>query len=469
MKNKQSSLNHCVRSGKVLALILGTVLGSVYSPVFASTWTGGAGNWTDTGNPGWNGAYPDAIGAIASFTNTQTGTAATIQNIAASVTVGTLEYSAAGANQVRTITMTNPLTFNQNGGVAGSATISNTNSNTGTNNRLSFSAGSIVLADDLLITNTGGSTSTTASIQFLAGISGTGNLTISNVSNTFDHATGAHAGAVTFGAANSFTGNVLVEKGVVAFSNAAAFGGTGNAVALGSAGNSATVLYTGNATVANNFTVAATSGTNILGGTSTSASTTTFSGTMMLNGNLSLTSSRPVGNDVRYTGIISGSGSVTTIGTGEIQFGDGTAALTNTYTGNTTLSETSSLVLADNAKLTFVIGASGVNNKISGTANQVLRLEGDFLFDLSGAASVGSWTIVDLSTLNESFTSTFSVASGFAETFLDSGVWTRTLGPSTYTFTESTGVLSAVPEPDAISMLLGGVGLLLVLRRARRD
>ncbi len=461
MKNIHSPRKSCFHLTKLLALSLGLSLSVVPPSVFASTWIGGAGNWSDNGNPGWNDTgVPNAVGATVLFTNTQTGSAATVQDVGLGVIIGTLEYSAAGANQVRTITMSNPITFNQDGVGVGVATISNTNMNAGTNNRLSFSSGSIVLADDLLISNSGGSTSTTASIQILSTVSGVGNLTISNVSNTFNHTTGVAAGAITFGGANNFTGSVLIEKGVVAFSNASAFGVMGNAVTLGSAGNSTTVIYTGNAAVANNFTVAATSGTNILGGTSASASTSTFSGSVMLNGDLSLTSSKPSGYDVRYTGVISGSGSVTTIGTGETQFGDGVAVLTNTFTGNITLSEASSLVLADNAKLTFVIGAAGLNNKISGTANQNLTLDGDFVFKLDGAASAGSWVIVDIGTLNATFGSTFTVV-GFTDN-LD-----NTWSFGNYTFTEATGILSAIPEPSTFVMLIGGVGL-LVVRCVRR-
>jgi hypothetical protein len=124
------------------------------------------------------------------------------------------------------------------------------------------------------------------------------------------------------------------------------------------------------------------------------------------------------------------------------------------------LSETSSLVLSDNAALTFVIGATGVNNKISGTANQVLTLDGDFIFNLSGAASVGSWTIVDVGTLNETFSSTFSVV-GFTDNLND------TWSSGNYTFSEATGILLAIPEPSTFAILLSGVGMLLV-RRARK-
>lgn len=129
----------------------------------------------------------------------------------------------------------------------------------------------------------------------------------------------------------------------------------------------------------------------------------------------------------------------------------------NTYTGST-LVNAGAVQLADNASLTFFIGATGVNNSLQGTG--ILNLDGDFVFNLTSAASVGAWTIVDVASLTETYGSTFSVQ-GFTET--SSGVWQS----GNYTFTESTGVLSAVPEPTAaVLAALGAFGL--CLRRRNR-
>ncbi|TXI84091.1 MAG: PEP-CTERM sorting domain-containing protein, partial [Cupriavidus sp.] len=267
-----------------------------------------------------------------------------------------------------------------------------------------------------------------------------------------------------------------VKKGAVIFgSTANAFGSVSNVITLGSAGDgSASLVGTasgGTATLANNIIVASgTGGTLLLGSNGNGAYNTTFSGTLTLNGDVSLISGRPAGNDVRYTNVISGVGSVTTVGGGKTQFGNGVANIVNTYRGNTTLADGSSLALSDNTKMTFYIGNSGENNKITATGIQnVLTLDGDFVFDLTGAAANGTWQIVDVSLLAETFSSTFSV---YTSTNLtnpwteNANVWTYVNGGVTYSFSEATGILTAVPEPTT-ALLFGGGLMVLLLRRRR--
>lgn len=155
------------------------------------------------------------------------------------------------------------------------------------------------------------------------------------------------------------------------------------------------------------------------------------------------------------TALSSSGGALSKEGAGTI-----TLAGQNSYTGNTTVS-LGTLVLADDAELRFNIGASGVNNTVQGTG--VLTLDGDFNFDLSGAASIGTWNIVNVGTLSETFGSTFSVV-GFTDAGGD--LWTKAVGGSTYTFNEADGTLTAVPEPGTLAalLMLGGVG---VARRRR--
>lgn len=131
-------------------------------------------------------------------------------------------------------------------------------------------------------------------------------------------------------------------------------------------------------------------------------------------------------------------GAVPTTG-GLTKNGLGTLTLNglNTYTGNTVVNA-GGLTLADNAQMKFIIGANGVNNSVSGSGTATFN--GDFEIDTSGAAIANgnSWTLVNVGTLTETFSATFSV-NGFTES---GNAWTKTVGSNTWTFSESTGVLS---------------------------
>jgi hypothetical protein len=122
----------------------------------------------------------------------------------------------------------------------------------------------------------------------------------------------------------------------------------------------------------------------------------------------------------------------------------------NTYTGNTILGQNSGLVsleLTNTSSMKFKIGANNVNTKITGAFPQTtgtVMLNGVFNIDLSSAARVhnNSWTLVDVSNLNETYGANFQLAAPFTES--SPGVWTYNDGlvPSgAWTFTESTGVL----------------------------
>jgi autotransporter-associated beta strand protein len=132
--------------------------------------------------------------------------------------------------------------------------------------------------------------------------------------------------------------------------------------------------------------------------------------------------------------------------------GEGTLTLTaaNIYTGDTTVIG-GTLELTESAQLKFVLGASsGVNNSLAGIGSVVL--DGDFVIDTSAADALpsGSWTLVDVSTLTGPYGSSFSVIG-----FVDAGdqKWTKANGAKTYTFDETTGILSLVTGPGFSSWI----------------
>ena len=116
----------------------------------------------------------------------------------------------------------------------------------------------------------------------------------------------------------------------------------------------------------------------------------------------------------------------------------------NTYTGNTTVNA-GTLALADNAQLTFSIGAaSGTNNSISGAG--IVTLDGDFNIDTAltdaSALTAGTWTLENVASLAGAYGTTFQVVSGATPWTAAGDVWTRTVGSKTYSFDETTGILT---------------------------
>ena len=134
---------------------------------------------------------------------------------------------------------------------------------------------------------------------------------------------------------------------------------------------------------------------------------------------------------ILVTAPVSGTGDLTIIANLGTTF-----AATNTFTGN--LIVNGAFTLADTGTLVFDIGASGVNNSVSGTGPATFN--GTFTIDLTDAGNtVGdSWTLVTVDTLTETFGPAFNVA-GFTE---NEGIWTSTSG--TYQFSELTGVLARI-------------------------
>lgn len=139
----------------------------------------------------------------------------------------------------------------------------------------------------------------------------------------------------------------------------------------------------------------------------------------------------------------------------------------NSFTGDLISTATSTyFTLANTGTFSFDIGASGVNNRIFGSpsTNGTAIFNGTFSFDLSSAETTlgASWTIVDNSTLLESYGGTFAVA-GFTDS--GGGVWTN----GSYEFDQGTGVLtSIIPEPSSFASLFGAVMLGFAATRRRR-
>lgn len=87
-------------------------------------------------------------------------------------------------------------------------------------------------------------------------------------------------------------------------------------------------------------------------------------------------------------------------------------------------------------------------------------------------AGTYSWNLFDMASETGTF-ATISLGDQYFGSLLDAdlnGIWDLTSGDNTWQFTESTGVLdlAVIPEPSAAA-LLGGMGILALLRRRRSN
>lgn len=265
---------------------------------------------------------------------------------------------------------------------------------------------------------------------------------------------GANANAANTSGTASFT----LNAGTVTATGGNSFGGSnsilninGGVISLG------TVSSIGNNTIniGGDFSFAGTANTAFTGNVSLGSATRSITNTA--------TGSRTFSGAITAS---SASAGLTLAGTGTTTLGG-----INTYTGNTTVTG-GRLNLADNAQLRFTIGGDGINNQLVNSGGTI-SLDGDFVFDLSGAGTTigNSWTLATGSINYAGALGTFSVAStGGAFNEISSGIWTRDENSVTYQFSELNSQLSVVPEPSTYALLaLSQLGFAAhVIRRRRR-
>lgn len=335
------------------------------------------------------------------------------------------------------------------------------------------------------------------------------NLTVSNGST----GTATFSGNITSGSTgtqiltlNFATGRTIAITGTIG-------GGTGS-VALTKAGTGLLSLttahtYTGDTRIAAGTLQLDTGGTNLSLQNSTVDMNAADTGVLQFRGstgtvgavfgglkgsrNISLqnTSGNAValtigGNNqsTTYSGVLSGSGSLSKTGTGTFILSN-----TNIYGGTTTVTGGELLVTGSTASPVIVQAGAAIGGSGTINGNLTLGSDADFVFDLSfvdanalavsgtfsldssfGIANLvaadgsaldwsdigdGSYTLLDTSfVFNETNISNFGAANAF-----DIG------GGRSAFFSNGSLVLNVVPEPGTFAMLLGGMGVLIVRRR----
>ena len=394
-----------------------------------------SGNWNTATS--WNPAtVPNGIGVVVE--KTTSGNSTLTQDIASGATAGTITNNAPG-NANFTLTLTNGLTLNQDGGGAGSASLNNN-----LNGRLILGAtGTLTLADNVNITNTGGNINTTGAISITTTVAGTGNITFSNVSNV------ANQGQIAFTGSNTYTGTATIAKGAVSYGNGLSFGNTAsNVIVLGSVGqgNASLTASSSVGTVVNNIVVSGGSG-GVLTLGSLNASGLTYSGLTTLNGNLNLTNISTGNNAVVFSNVVSGTGGITVAG------GISRLSGTNTFSGVTRI-ESGTLQLAgpvfnDTTTLALQNSTLDLNASDAGTLvfgyNVNLQITAATLGGLSGSRNLAltsySGSSVALTVGNNNSSTTYSGTLTGGGSLIKVGTGTLTLsGAQTYTGTTAVTV-----------------------------
>lgn len=115
----------------------------------------------------------------------------------------------------------------------------------------------------------------------------------------------------------------------------------------------------------------------------------------------------------------------------------------------------------------FSISGVSTFGKFAGSGS--VAYLGGLTFNFSSALGAGTWDFFAQTPTGAP--SGVQVSGSYSGTLTQStpGVWTSAFGGLDWTYTASTGVLAAVPEPSTWLLLTAGLTIMVVFRRRRRD
>lgn len=390
----------------------------------SQTWTGGStldGSWSTGSN--WNGG--SAPGSTSGTTSTDTATfKLAIANTWGNSALNPVVIGSASQN-IQNVTFT---------GNAGSYFIGSTGGNS-----LYLTGNGSILAT--LFTSASLVTETINAPLVLAG---SGYI----LKNDASSGTGANTGVLKIG--GSITGGDSVSSNTTLSLQGA---NTNDNTISGNIGNG----------VSPNLRITkSNAGTWILSGTNSYTGVTSVTaGTLLINGDSS-----------GATGAVTVSSGATLGGIGMIG-GDVTVNSGGILAPGTTADATSVLTL-NNRNLSLGGVDSKLNLNIEGTSagsfDQVvginsLTANGDITITLVNTYSTASWDLLDFSSKSGNFDSV-TLAGSYSGTLTLSGeVWSGSVGGQTWTFSQTSGVLSVVPEPSTTLLLAAALVGLVVFRR----
>lgn len=410
----------------------------------------GTGTWTLGGTNGYTGITSVTAGTLSvsgsingsSTINISGGLLSTtgVDKLAnaAAVTVSGGTLTVGGSDTVGTLTMSS-------GSIGGSNTLTATTYNLSGGTVTGYlGAGTLNSSGTVALNGTAGASAVNVTA---------GTLTLGSSDRLANSATVAvSGGTLAIGGSSDTVGLVSLASGSITGSGGTL---TGSSYAVQSGSISAILGGTGV-----NLTKS-TAGTVTLGGANTYTGTTTVeAGTLTLDSNGAISSTLVLGTSGGGTGTLDASvkssitlASVTGSGTikGNVNItsvlGPGYSPGTINVIGDLTLGGITTMelgVISDELNVTGALNLNGIL-AITGTITPATN------FDL-----------FDYGTISGNFS---SVSVG-GQAFTRSGdVWSGSYGGENYIFSQTTGVITSVPEPAAA--LFGGLGLLALLRRRR--
>jgi autotransporter-associated beta strand protein len=307
-------------------------------------------------------------------------------------------------------------------------------------------------------------------------------------------------GVVKLVGASNWGGGFTLNNGTVIVGGVNAMGGNATNTLTINGGTIAadinrdlTGKYGGGINFGGNFKIGGVT-TGVASGNGSATANIIFSNNVSLG---STTKTVTIGANGTYTlnGTVSGTGGAgLTVAASEGASGRLVLGGSNTYTGTTSvssgtlalgasgsLSSTSTLNVASGStfdvksKTSFTLGSAGMTIDV-GAANAgkldatgiALTYAGALTLNITSATPLSSYDLFDFASETDSFASITLAGSGFSGPMTNSsGIWSATSGGYDFTFTESTGVLTAaIPEPSTWALI--GLGSAFVLWRIRR-
>jgi autotransporter-associated beta strand protein len=422
------------------------------------TWdNAGPSNVWSTSAPNWVGGLAWSDGSMATFL----GTGETVEIDGTVIATGTVSTGAAITFTVGGYNLTDTDgngTLRLQGVLGGASSAKPIITHTGVN----------TISANIILSGT----STNNNNRVIAGTSGSA-LTISGNISESEGTKGltlSGNSSVTLSGSNSFTNGISFSSASVTLNvnnahalgtGAVTIGSTVTPATLGNTSGGAITLATNNALNLTTTTVGTTGNSNLAYSSANDLNFGTGAITFGGSANRSIT--------VSGVGKLTLGGSISELiaGTTLIKNGVGTLELggIGAYTGNTNVNA-GTLLLSSSSESRFVIGNTNTSNRFLGSGT--VSFDGDFRLDITGLTdSTGTWNLVNVATLNESFGSNFGLAFVGGPAFSNNGNGTYSSGG--WTFDTATGNLSLVPEPSTFLMILSGFGIAFGLRRTRRQ